>query len=257
VLDTNGDGRITRPWNHASDRGRPFDPSLDTEVDYGWNSIVVNPSDHSIWGASDQFPGYIIRLQRGANPPSSCRTEVYRVPSGSFGPRGIDADRNGVIWTGLAISGHLASFDRRKCKVSGGAVSPDGAECPEGWTLYRTPGPNLRGTDLSADFHGYNWVDRYGALGLGENVPFVSGTNSDALLALDPRSGRWTSLRVPYPLGFYPNGVAGRIDDPKAGWKGRGLWAQYATHFVWQIEGGKGTKGKLAHFQLRPDPLAR
>jgi hypothetical protein len=49
----------------------------------------------------------------------------------------------------------------------------------------------------------------------------------------------------------------GRIDDPKAGWKGRGLWANYGTNFVWHIEGGKGTKGKLVHFQLRPDPLAR
>jgi len=26
---------------------------------------------------------------------------------------------------------------------------------------------------------------------------------------------------------------------------------------VWHIEGGKGTKGKLVKFQLRPDPLAR
>jgi hypothetical protein len=48
-----------------------------------------------------------------------------------------------------------------------------------------------------------------------------------------------------------------RIDDPNAGWKGRGLWANYGTHFVWHIEGGKGTKGKIAHFQIRPDPLAR
>jgi len=26
---------------------------------------------------------------------------------------------------------------------------------------------------------------------------------------------------------------------------------------VWHIEGGKGTKGKVVHFQMRPDPLAR
>jgi hypothetical protein len=49
----------------------------------------------------------------------------------------------------------------------------------------------------------------------------------------------------------------GRIDDPNAGWKGRGLWANFGTHFVWHIEGGKGTKGKVVHFQIRPDPLAR
>jgi hypothetical protein len=31
-------------------------------------------------------------------------------------------------------------------------------------------------------------------------------------------------MRVPYPLDFYTRNVDFRIDDPKAGWKGRGLW---------------------------------
>ena len=44
---------------------------------------------------------------------------------------------------------------------------------------------------------------------------------------------------------------------PNAGWKGRALYANYGTHFVWHIEGGKGTKGKIVKFQMRPDPLAR
>jgi hypothetical protein len=26
---------------------------------------------------------------------------------------------------------------------------------------------------------------------------------------------------------------------------------------VWHIEGGKGTKGKIVKFQVRPDPLAK
>ena len=62
---------------------------------------------------------------------------------------------------------------------------------------------------------------------------------------------------MPYPLGFYSRGMDGRIDDPRAGWKGRALYANYGTHFVWHIEGGKGTKGKVVKFQIRPDPLAR
>jgi hypothetical protein len=65
------------------------------------------------------------------------------------------------------------------------------------------------------------------------------------------------TLRVPYPLGFYQRGMDGRIDGPEGDWKNRGLWANYGTHFVWHIEGGKGTKGKMVHFQLRPNPLAR
>ena len=47
------------------------------------------------------------------------------------------------------------------------------------------------------------------------------------------------------------------IDDPNLGWKGRALYSNYGTHFVWHIEGGKGTKGKIVKFQVRPDPLAR
>ena len=64
-------------------------------------------------------------------------------------------------------------------------------------------------------------------------------------------------MRVPYPLGFYAKGLDGRIDDPKAGWKGRGLWATYGTRSPFHAEGGKGTTSKVLHFQLRPDPLAR
>ena len=73
----------------------------------------------------------------------------------------------------------------------------------------------------------------------------------------NPKTGGWTQLRVPYPLGFYSRGLDGRIDDAGAGWKGRGLWANYGTNFLWHIEGGKGTTSKMVKFQVRPDPLAR
>jgi hypothetical protein len=49
----------------------------------------------------------------------------------------------------------------------------------------------------------------------------------------------------------------GRIDDPNAGWKGKGLWSTYATRTPFHVEGGKGTTSKVVKFQLRPDPLAR
>jgi len=31
----------------------------------------------------------------------------------------------------------------------------------------------------------------------------------------------------------------------------------FSLLFIWHIEGGKGTKSKMVHFQIRPDPLAR
>jgi hypothetical protein len=258
VVDTNGDGRITRPWNQGAGRaGETADPKRDTLVAYNLYSVIPSPIDASIWGVSEQFPGYLVRVDRGANPPSSCMAEIYKVPAPGFDPRGVDIDTNGVVWTALAASSHLASFDRRKCKALTGPRKTDGSECPEGWTLYQTDGPKLKGTSVPADFHYYNWVDQHNILGLGANKPIATGSNSDSLLVLDPQTRQWVTLRVPYPLGFYSRGLDGRIDDPKGGWRGRALYANYGTHFVWHIEGGKGTKGKIVKFQLRPDPLAQ
>jgi hypothetical protein len=68
--------------------------------------------------------------------------------------------------------------------------------------------------------------------------------------------GKFVNLRVPYPLGFYAKWLDGRIDNPKAGWKGKGLWSTTGTRTPFPMEGGKGTKPKVVKFQLRPDPLA-
>jgi hypothetical protein len=85
----------------------------------------------------------------------------------------------------------------------------------------------------------------------------MTGSGSDSLLALMPDSGRFVVLRVPYPLGFYSRGLDGRIDDPKTGWKGRGVWADFGTNLVWHIEGAKDARSSLVKFQMRPNPLAR
>lgn len=75
---------------------------------------------------------------------------------------------------------------------------------------------------------GTAWVDQHDTFGLGKNVPIANGSGSDSLLAL--QDGKWVILRVPYPLGFYTRLLDGRIDDPNAGWKGKGLWADYGTN---------------------------
>jgi catechol 2,3-dioxygenase-like lactoylglutathione lyase family enzyme len=67
----------------------------------------------------------------------------------------------------------------------------------------------------------------------------------------------WVNMRVPYPLGFFAKWMDGRIDDPNAGWKGRGLWVSSGDRAPWLQEGGKGMKPMAVHFQLRPDPLAK
>ena len=119
-----------------------------------------------------------------------------------FFPHGVDIDSNSIVWTSLAGSGDLASFDRRKCAVRSGPTAT-GQQCPEGWTVYHLPGPLLKGTDVgSADYPYYNWVDRFDTFGLGKNIPMATGTNSDSLLVLQPDTAKWVVLRVPYPAGF-------------------------------------------------------
>ncbi len=263
IVDTNGDGRIAE----YTEPDEPMDPTKDMRLDGFAYGIIPNPVDGSIWIARRlPVPGNIVRLDLGDNPPETCIAEVYEPPfenpnvdpsQWGHGGRGIDVDRNGLIWTALGGSGHLASFDRSKCSVLNGPTAL-GQHCPEGWTLYQTPGPQMKGVTAagSADFHYYNWVDQFNTLGLGENVPIANGTSSDSLLALLPETGEWVTLRVPYPQGFYTRGLDGRIDDPQAGWKGRGVWASYDSVTNWHNEGGKGMTSEIVRFQIRPHPLA-
>ena len=77
-------------------------------------------------------PGYIIRLVR-TEPVRNRTRGNYVPPDEGYGPRGIDVDLNGVVWTVLS-SGHLASFDRSKCKGPlNGPQAVTGKLCPEGW----------------------------------------------------------------------------------------------------------------------------
>ena len=85
----------------------------------------------------------------------------------------------------------------------------------------------------------------------------VTGTNSDAILALMPETGKFVNFRVPYPLGFNTRWLEGRLDDPAAGWKGRAVWATWSDVPAWHQEAGEEGRGpELVKFQLWPDPLA-
>ena len=251
ILDTNGNGKR----DDYVEPNQPLDPTKDKRVVAAFYGIAVSPVDGTIWGTVLGFPGYVIRLNPGPNPPATALAEVFEPPFPGYGPRGMDVDRSGVVWTPLS-SGHLASFDRRRCKGPLNGPTATGQHCPEGWTLHPFPGPQLRTvTDPgSAEATYYTWVDQHDTFGLGTNVPIATGNANEALLAFV--NGKFVTLRVPYPMGFYTKWMDGRIDDPNGGWKGKGLWATYSTRAPFHIEGGKGTTSKVVKFQLRPDPLA-
>ncbi len=230
-VDTNGDGVMDKPI---------------VGFNYG---VVPNHVDGSVWSAQPSTPGQIIRYE-----PSTRKFEQYIPPKPGKGPRGVDVDSQGIIWAAMGGSGHLGRFDRSKCTQTWG----DGTQCAEGWTFFKPPGPMMSqstpGEGTTADLHYYLWVDRFNASGLGKDVVILNGTNSDSLQIFLPKTKKWITMRVPYPLNAYQRGLDGRIDDPKSGWKGRGLWFNDGLDPVIHNE---VQHGWLGHAQFRPDPLAR
>jgi hypothetical protein len=261
ILDTNGNGRR----DESVEPNAPLDPAKDKRINtgqYGSVYALAPAPDGSVWGTTLGFPGAIIRLSPGSDPPHTALTEIFELPMKDgkpvegFSPRGGDVDRNGVYWAALA-SGHMASFDRRRCRGPLNGPTATGQHCPEGWSFYAEPLPQLGNVTSAGSGEGsyFTWVDQFNTLGLGENVPINTGNQSEGLLVL--KDGEWVVLRVPYPMGFYTKWLDGRIDDADAGWKGRGLWAAISTRTPFHMEGGKGTTSKAVWFQLRPHPLAR
>ena len=268
IIDYNGDGKI----GEYTTPDQPADPTKDRMLSgvlpYG---VGYNEVDGSFWvvggvngGPKTAVPGKIVRYSTGPNPPSTCSAEVYEPPFNNpkapgveaYTTQGLEVDSKGIVWVSLGGSADLARFDRSKCKVLRGPTAT-GQHCPEGWTLYPVPGPTFKGTDVRSDYFYLGWVDRENTLGLGKDVPIANGTGSDSLIAFLPDQKKFITLRVPYPMDFYTRSMSGRIDDPKAGWKGRGIWAGNNERVVWHVEGGKGTTSEIVHFQIRPDPLAK
>jgi hypothetical protein len=246
VLDTDGNGKLD-PWVEPD---QPASPGRDRRLAVSLYAIMPNPADGSIWGSvAFRYPGAIVRFD-----PRTRLSEIYNVPAPGFGVRGADIDRHGVVWVSLA-SGDLGEFDRRKCRGPLNGPAATGDHCPEGWSFHRLPGPGFVNVpQMSVESSYYTWVDQHDTLGLGANMPIATGNLFDGVHALV--DGRFVTLRIPYPLGFYAKGMEGRIDDAGAGWKGRGLWVTSGDRTPWHKEGGKGTKPLVVHFQMRPSPLA-
>jgi hypothetical protein len=260
IIDVPGWGRrgaYTEP-------NQPFDPNRQRRIIAGLYAVQPSPTDGSIWGQSmdpgftgGTQPGYLIRFLPGPDPTHTGLAEIFLPPPGSFSPRGLDVDSRGVVWTTLA-SGHMASFDRSKCRAPlSGPAAAAGEHCYEGWTLHRFPGPQFAEADPggSADHAYYIWVDRFNTLGLGNDVPIASTNGSESLTVLV--DGRLHQLRIPYPAGFFTKNVDGRIDDPNAGWRGRGVWTTTGTRTPFHSETGRGERPRVFRVQMRPDPLAR
>jgi hypothetical protein len=258
VLDTNGNGQR----DEYTEPDEPFDAALDRRIEgggginnYGFYAIEPSVNDGSIWGSNTGVPGAAVRLTPGDNPPATALMEKFNVPSPGFGLRGAGIDKNDVFWGALG-SGHFGEFDRNKCEGPLNGPDATGDHCPEGWTFHDLPGPSFANyPGMSVESPYYAWVDQHNTAGLGEDVPIVTGNLFDGVHALV--DDEFVTLRIPYPLGFFTKGFEGRIDDPNAGWKGRGLWVPSGDRTAWHKEDGDDSNPLVVHFQVRPNPLAK
>jgi hypothetical protein len=250
VLDTNGNGKL----DEFTDAGKPAEAGKDARFNPGSGpyAVMPHPTDGSVWYTSGVFggtPGFL-RFD-----PKTKLSEFYAVPKEAIGLRGGDIGADGVLY-GSGSAGHLVAFDRRKCKAPLNGPNATGNHCPEGWSLHRYPGPGFDDApNSSAEASYYTWVDHHNAVGLGPNVPISTANLQDGFVGF--KDGQMILMRVPYPMGFYAKGLDARIDDPNAGWKGRGLWSASGDRTPWLMEGGKGQHPRAVQIQVRPDPLAK
>jgi streptogramin lyase len=143
------------------------------------------------------------------------------------------------VWVSLG-SGQLGRLDRKTNE----------------WKFWDNPGVKFKGTGAetgTTDFPYYLWVDQFNVSGLGKDTVFVTGSASDAFFVFDPKKETFSTFHIPYPMPYYARGLDGRIDDAKAGWKGRGLWMTYSSYLPRFTENRSGT---VNHMQIRPNPLA-
>ena len=267
VVDTNLDGRIGE-WTEPDE---PVDPAKDHRINFGCYAITHSDADDSLWCSGiGRGATRLTRISLGDEPPYTSVAEFFEPPPRfadmfpeMVGSGGVGVGSDGVVWQNWRVGGHFSQFDREKCESTDDRTA-GGQSCPEGWSFVRKDDPTYGDGDsfYHANESYLTHFDTHNTLGLGDDAPVYGPVNTDAMEVYSPDLQRFVTLRVPYPLGFFPRSGNGRIDDPDAGWKGRGFWASFSTYATWHIEGGRGeggpgVLGKVVKFQIRPDPLSR
>ena len=139
VIDTNGDGKITRGLDRARSAGRSGEGSppevrllLDRRQREGRQHLVLverrrpeeaDPHREGTESAGN-LPGGDLRA---AGQPGTAAARGHR-------RSGRRQQRRPLA--GWRVSGHFTAFDRSKCKSTKDPKA-DGQSCPEGWTIYR------------------------------------------------------------------------------------------------------------------------
>ena len=244
-------GRHARRRRRPAGAAAPFDAKLDTQVTYSLYAVIPSPVDDTVWGVGEQYPGFLVRLHRGNNPPQPARAQIFKVPEPGFDPRGVDIDRDGVVWTALAATSHLASFDVRKCKDLNGPRSSTAASATKAGRSIRRPVRSSRApTSRPTSTITTGWTSSTSPAS-GRILRSPPVRTRIRCSCSNPQTGSGRTLRVPYPLGFYSRGMDGRIDDRERRMEGPRALGQLRHPLRVAHRGRQGDQGQDREV---PDP---
>ena len=185
--------------------------------------------DGSVWGTQLGYPGALTQTRaRVESPRHGARGDLS-----TSRRQGILTARQSIAtaYGGMA-SGHLASS--RSPQVQRRAERSESQRSALSWKdFYTEPAPQFKNVTDSSTEGSYYMGRSVRHAGTGAQRADQHRERDEALLAL--KDGKFVTMRVPYPFGFYTNGWTG-IDDPNAGWKGRGIWTTISTRTPFHME---------------------
>jgi len=165
-----------------------YDPSTKTERQ--WKLPVEFKSIGGFLYGIDVAPDGTVWFSQpwgntiGRYDPATDTIKQWEIPAPGFGPRRLRTDSKGNVWLPFA-NGHLGVYEPKT----------------ERFRFWATPGPKRQSPSSSADYHYNLFVDRTGNAGKRDTV-YISGADSDAIIAFDPETEAFVTYRVP-TLGFF------------------------------------------------------
>jgi len=165
-----------------------YDPSTKTERQ--WNLPVAFKSLAGFLYGIDVAPDGTVWFSQpwgnsiGRYDPATDTIKQWEIPAPGFGPRRLSTDSKGNVWLPFA-NGQLGVYEPKT----------------ERFRFWATPGPKRQSPSSSADYHYNLFVDRTGNAGKRDTV-YISGTDSDSIIAFDPETEAFVTYRVPN-LGFF------------------------------------------------------
>ena len=199
-----------------------------------------------------------MRLERGPNPPMTCKAEFYEPPTNQpievFGSGGVEVDHQGVVWQNWRTSGHFSAFDRSKCKTTRDPKAT-GQSCPEGWTFYRKNDPTFDGSPFHANESYLTHMDVHDVLGLGKDAPMYGSNNTDAFEVIQVSTKQFVTLARAVSARLLPAFGQRSRRRSEGRLEGQGPVGQllHLRHLAYRRRQGRRRSGRAAQSRQVPD----